>query len=101
MIRIKLKELRRARPETDSSKLALIKVGVFDGAAFMFDAYLYEEGDWWCTAGPTRRVFPAKGGGFTWNVNVYDLMAFAREHAARLARPEPTNGSLQPNPVSV
>jgi hypothetical protein len=66
-----------------SDDASLTKVVVWFGGVRMFDAYLYADGVWWCTAGKSC-VFPRVGGGLTWNANTHDLRAFALAHAVRL-----------------
>ena len=82
LINIRLKALRHA--QRDVNNPALIKVVVSLGTYHLFDAYLYDDADWWCVAPKCARVFPMQGGGFTWNANTRNLTAFADAHAIRL-----------------
>ena len=82
LVTIKLVALRHAQPGVHNP--ALVKVAVSCGARHLFDAYLYDDADWWCVARGNARVFPMQAGGLTWNANTRNLTAFAEAHAARL-----------------
>jgi len=84
MSRIRLESVRHT-PMLQAKHPSIAKLAVYCRDRRMFDAYLYEAGDWWCTAGRGNNVFPRRRGiGFTDNAYATDLRAFADAHAVRL-----------------